>query len=97
MIAWTLPESLTIQSVVGVREALLQLLSGPADVFELDGRGVQEIDGAGVQLLLATAKEAELRGMQLRLQRSARLAATLTLLALEHRFTPPEPATQVRT
>ncbi len=96
MIAWALPESLTIQSVVSVREALLQQLSQPASTFELDGREVQDIDGAGVQLLLATAKEAELRGWQLRLQRSPRLAATLGLLALEHRFAPMQPGPQVR-
>lgn len=50
-----LPEELTIYNVSSLREEMLELLAGKEDLV-LDGSQVQEIDAAGVQLLLSLEK-----------------------------------------
>jgi phospholipid transport system transporter-binding protein len=56
-----LPPSLTIAEVGALKGSLDALLAGAAPLT-LDGRGVTRADTAGVQLLLAFAREAEARG-----------------------------------
>ena len=50
-----LPEELTIYNVSSLREEILELLADKEDLI-LDGSQVQEIDAAGVQLLLSLEK-----------------------------------------
>ncbi|MFJ4144572.1 lipid asymmetry maintenance protein MlaB [Pseudomonas sp. NPDC089734] len=44
---------LTIYEVRQARELLMPLLSTPADAWQLDLSGIDELDSAGIQLLLA--------------------------------------------
>lgn len=81
-----LPDALTIESVGAIRPALLAALAQSPDGLQLDGRSVTDLDGAGVQLLISTAKEAGLQGLMLSLRPSDFLQATLDLLAITDRF-----------
>lgn len=80
-----LPEALTIESVVPIRTALLDALANDA-VLGLDARAVEDIDGAGIQLLLSAIKEAALRKASVILSPSPALLATLEMLAVADRF-----------
>lgn len=60
-----LPATLTIVQVTQCRSALLEALEAGGDL-ELDARGVEEIDVAGLQLLEAAQKSAVARGASLR-------------------------------
>ncbi len=51
----TLPEELTIYNVASLREEILESSADKEDLT-LDGSQVQEIDAAGVQLLLSLEK-----------------------------------------
>jgi anti-anti-sigma regulatory factor len=92
--ACVLPESLTIQTVADVRDLLLRAIAGSTDSVEVDGSAVQEVDGAGVQLLLAAGKEAQQRGCRMSLGGSRRLLDTLRLLALQDRFSVANPSAE---
>ncbi len=59
MLAWTLPNELSIYTVAEVRSQWLTQLAEPeADqaAVALDGAAVVRVDAAGVQLLIALAK-----------------------------------------
>ena len=86
MPACQLPESLTIETVAELRTHLLEGFDGSGGDLRIDGSAVDEVDGAGIQLLLAAAKEALGRGGVVTLAASARLEDTLRMLAVEHRF-----------
>lgn len=85
-----LPDTLTIASVSEIRDALLEVFGPRPAALAIDGRGVEDVDAAGVQLLLAAAKEAGLQGVALSLDPSAVLQRTLDLLAVTDRFAPPK-------
>ena len=53
-----LPSDMTISAVAGLRQRWLDALQDPGAVsgpWQVDARAVEDIDGAGVQLLLALA------------------------------------------
>lgn len=80
-----LPEALTIAAVRPLRTAILEAFDGPPP-YSLDARQVDDIDGAGVQLLLSAARELESRGTHLEIHLSPALRDTLTGLAVLDRF-----------
>ena len=80
-----LPEALTIAAVRPLRTALLEAFDGPPP-YSLDARQVDDIDGAGVQVLLAAARELQTRDLPLHLQPSTTLRSTLEQLAITDRF-----------
>lgn len=85
--SWALPAETRVQQAGELRRQLLTALDGAVDSFELDGSAVCELDTAGLQLLLATAKEAERRGLRLLLRAaSPRLRDTLAVLGVQSRF-----------
>lgn len=57
---------LTVFTVHSLKERLLAAL-GQGEALRIDLSGVSEVDGAGVQLLLATRREAQQRGVALAL------------------------------
>ncbi|HEX8989671.1 MAG TPA: STAS domain-containing protein [Rhodocyclaceae bacterium] len=70
---------LSIYAAAGLRERLLEALDATG-TLELDLAAVTEMDSAGVQLLLAAAKQAAQQGKTLRLARCS--AAVMDALAL---------------
>jgi len=62
---------LTINEVAGTRAALDRMLAGGG--ARADARGLESIDTAGLQLLLAAARAAQERGLKLRLEGGQRL------------------------
>ena len=72
-----LPATLTIVQVTQCRAALLEALEAGGDL-ELDARGVEEIDVAGLQLLEATQKSAVARGVAFRFTAGGRGAIEIT-------------------
>ena len=78
----SLDGELTVYAVHELQPRLLQALDAHTPL-RLDLSEVAEIDGAGVQLLLATAREAQQRGGQLAICAAAPCVAdTLQLLGL---------------
>ncbi|HWP35372.1 MAG TPA: STAS domain-containing protein [Thermodesulfobacteriota bacterium] len=74
---FALPAGLVRDRLPEVRRALLALLAQGGSLT-VDAASVLEVDGPGVQLLLALAKEARARGVELRVtNRSAALEAAL--------------------
>ncbi len=69
---YTLPAEMTVYTVAELRGPLLAWAGAralsEAEVWLLDAAGVEEVDTAGVQLLLALARSAELAAAALRLQ-----------------------------
>lgn len=81
-----LPADLRIQSASALRDRLLAALDGTG-VLRLQGGGVERIDTAGLQLLVAAAQDATQRGRELRLVApSAPLAEGIERLGLEDFF-----------
>lgn len=79
---------LTIERVAGLQAEWQGALEGHDGAIALDLHGVDEFDGAGLQLLLALARAAAEAGAALSLQRvPQRLAATLARFGAAHRFT----------
>lgn len=60
----TLPTSLTIQSVTADHKHLIERLSGIEGPVEIDAGSVEEIDTAGMQLLLAVISELDSRSVK---------------------------------
>ena len=87
MVRVVLPESLTIESVSAIRHLMLDAMSESPPGLVLDGLAVEDVDGAGIQLLLAAAKEAVQRELPLVLEASPALQSTIDLLAIGNRFT----------
>lgn len=81
-----LPDALTIASVRQLRTELLECFDGTPP-YLLDGRAVDDVDGAGVQLLLSAARELKSRGLPLQITPSPALQDTLARLAVLDRFT----------
>lgn len=80
-----LPEALTIAAVRPLRTTLLEAFDGPAP-YTLDGTQVDDVDGAGVQVLISAARELAIRDQRLHLRPSTGLRDTLRQLAVEDRF-----------
>ena len=80
-----LPEALTIAAVRALRTELLEAFDAPPP-FTLDGRLVDDIDGAGVQLLLSAARELATRDLVLAVNPSPTLRRTMEQLAIIDRF-----------
>jgi anti-anti-sigma factor len=59
--ALTIEGELTVYTVHALKDRLMTAMAGRADLA-LDVRGVSEVDGAGIQLLLATQRELRQRG-----------------------------------
>lgn len=82
-----LPSALSIYHAGGCRAALLAAIDAASDGVDLLAMRVEQIDAAGVQLLLAAQKEARRRDLPLRLvEPSAALRSTLDMLGLSARF-----------
>ena len=66
--AFPLPPELTIYSVGATRDALMVWLTQqdarPGDSVEIDARHVEEVDGAGVQMLGALTTALSQRGLR---------------------------------
>ncbi len=71
--------ALTITSAGQARLDLLRAMSGPGP-FEVDTREVDDVDGAGLQLLLAAFKSAVTAGIPIVFPSEARGAAVSTVL-----------------
>jgi anti-anti-sigma regulatory factor len=56
--------SLTIQEALGLKQQLDGILSAGGAVH-LDGGGVRSVDTAGIQLLVAFSREAEMRNVEI--------------------------------
>lgn len=78
---------LTVYAVHALKERLLIALS-VSDELQLDLSGVSEVDGAGVQLLIATKREVQQRGGRLKLTAPppAQLIEAMELTSLCHEF-----------
>jgi anti-anti-sigma regulatory factor len=82
----TLPEALIISRATELRSLLLSALERGEPV-ELDGRKVNEVDLAGLQVLCAAHRTAMARGRALNLSRDRRSAAlqdAIELSGLSH-------------
>jgi anti-anti-sigma regulatory factor len=77
----TLPAALTISGAEALRTALLAALA-VGEPIELDGRAVEDVDAAGLQVLLAARRSAEARGVRLEFAPSARSEALVKAVAL---------------
>ncbi|MBI3382223.1 STAS domain-containing protein [Aquabacterium sp.] len=90
-ITLTLDGELTVFTAEALKQRLLSALSGDAELL-VDASAVAEVDGAGVQLLLAAQKAAAELGGGLTLQSATPPlieALTLTDLLGEFRLTAP--------
>lgn len=77
---------LTVYAVHDLKTRLQAALS-EGQALHLDLSEVSEVDGAGIQLLLAAQREARHNGQHLRLMAlSPRVAEALTLMDLTHEF-----------
>ncbi len=82
-VRFALPASVTRGRLAAVREALLGILP-ESEALAVDAASVLEVDGPGVQLLLALEREARSRGVALRIvNRSEALAAALAAHRVE--------------
>jgi len=78
---WVATDKLTIATAVEAKTSLMVALDSGEDL-ELDAHAVSEVDVAGLQLLLATRREAEARGRTFSLPESLRSKALVQALAL---------------
>ncbi len=76
-----LPEELTIARADALKAALLAALAAGEPV-ELDGRAVQDVDAAGLQVLCAARRSALARGLRLAFQRDGRSPAFVQAVEL---------------
>lgn len=79
-----LPANITIGKVQSIQESLEVLLDDPdLESVHLCGRSVERVDTAGVQLLLAFAKDAQERSLRVQwLQASEKLRSAVGQLGL---------------
>lgn len=78
---WKSPENLTISEVRDATEALCALVRSEGDI-EIDLRPVEDIDTAGVQLLVALRRSVERAGKSLRIHANHNGALQKTLIGL---------------
>lgn len=85
--AFPLPSRLVVQDA-GELHARLCAAAGRARTrLHLDGHAVEDIDGAGLQLLLAAQREAERRQLAFRIERASEaLQRTLAMTGLTTRL-----------
>lgn len=76
-----LPESLIVSQAAALKSLLLSALEAGQPV-ELDGRSVNEVDAAGLQVLCAARRSALARGTSLTFVRGARSAALVDAIEL---------------
>ncbi|MEI7446746.1 MAG: STAS domain-containing protein [Burkholderiales bacterium] len=62
-----LPRELCVPAVAALRTACLEWLDAAADDAQVDASGVDEVDAAGVQLLVSLSRTLAERGRPLRL------------------------------
>lgn len=87
---------LTVFAVHALKDRILAALAEGEDV-DVDLAGVCEVDGAGIQLLLAARREAGMRGLHFHVQAaSAAVADTLAMCALTHTLGASQTAVEVR-
>lgn len=77
----TLPPELTIAGADALKAALLTALV-TGEPVELDGRAVQEVDAAGLQVLCAARRSAAARGVLLAFQKDGRSPALVQAVEL---------------
>ncbi len=77
----TLPPELTLARAAELKARLLEALAGGAPLA-LDGRGVTDVDAAGLQVLCAAGRSAAARGTSVSLTAGARSPALAEALAL---------------
>ena len=81
--------SLTIERVSDIQELMRSALAhlGAANTIAINLNGVNEFDGAGLQLLLALSQTTEKLGVQIALQHcSEKVTSTLTTYGVASRF-----------
>jgi len=82
-----------LHSGAELREKLLWALRRHGPCLTLDLRGVTFIDSAGIEVLLATRRRAQLEGGWVNVAQASPCAQRMiTLAGLRHIFTPPEEA-----
>lgn len=77
----TLPTELTIARAEELKGALLAALA-TGEPVELDGRAVEDVDAAGLQILVAARRSAAARGSRLAFAPAARSAALIAAISL---------------
>lgn len=83
----TLPEDLVIDQANTIAADWLGQLDACTDVVVVAAAHTSHVDTAGIQLLLALGKEAEVRGLALELAApSPRLLLMLQTMRILHRF-----------
>lgn len=81
---------LNIVHAAETRQSWLSQIEAVHEVVELDASGVQEIDSAGMQLLLATMNSASQEGKQFKLVKPSRpVRDVLDIFGLTERFAQP--------
>lgn len=78
---------LSIYTAAELKPVFFMLLQEAQEHLHLDLQGVDDIDGAGVQLLLLFRRELLQAGIELHIQASPIVAETLQLLHLQQHFT----------
>lgn len=58
----------TVENIVEARRRALELIESAADTLQIDVSACVEVDTAGIQLFVSLVKEAEERGITLRVQ-----------------------------
>lgn len=81
-----LPERLLVAQCAALREEILASMSAGGADLVLDAGAVNDIDGAGLQLLLSAELEARHRSIELRLRASRELLEQFAFLGLIERF-----------
>jgi anti-anti-sigma regulatory factor len=81
-----LPAQLTIRSARATREQLLDGVRGSQKAVILDGSAVTDVDGAGIQLLLATLRELIGQDRPMALRPSPAITSALHHMGLERLF-----------
>lgn len=85
--AFPLPSRLVVQEAGDLHGRLCAAASRARTRLHLDAHAVEDIDGAGLQLLLAAHREAERRQLDFRIERpSAALRRTLAMTGLASRL-----------
>ncbi len=92
-----LADRLTVDVAATLRADLLAAFDAGGGELRIDASQVERVDGAGLQLLLATRKEADARGRALRLVSASReLLQVLALTGLSACFDAALPFTGVK-
>lgn len=87
-----LGDRLDVSEAAAVAGKLKELLETAGDEIEIGLAGVQVVDTAGLQLMIAFAREAQTRGKVVRFSEpSSAFSDAARLLGLVEEFTPPVP------